>query len=66
MACSDLEQQSDKGLYQDGFRVVADSTFLHSLRGGNLKKSTVIMINYEKKIYDSIIGTLYCEVTLMS
>lgn len=41
MACSDLEQQSDEGLYQDGFRVVADSTFLHSLMGGNLKKGTV-------------------------
>lgn len=42
MACSDLEQQSDEGLYQDGFRVVADSTFLHSLMGRNLKKGTAV------------------------
>ncbi len=41
IVCSDLEQQSDKGLYQYGFRVVADTTFLHRLRGGNLKKGTV-------------------------
>lgn len=41
MVCSDLEQQSDNGLYQYGFRVVADTTFLHRLRGGNLKKGTV-------------------------
>ncbi len=48
---SDLEQQSDKGLNQYGFHVVADTTFLHRLRGGNLKKGRV----HNDKMYEKLI-----------